>query len=192
MDEMEKIYPQSRVSDVVMKEMPNEVLLYDLARHKAHCLNHTAALIWKYCDGATSVAIITQRLAQSLHRSIKEEVVWLALEQLSHADLLETKLRMPAALRVQPRRRMLRQLAALSVLVPTVTSIIAPTAQAANSCVGQPCSSDAQCACSDCCNTVIGQCVVTGLADDAHCSVDCQCMSGNCAGSPKVCIATEI
>ena len=94
MDEIEKIYPQSRVLDVVMKEMPNEVLLYDLARHKAHCLNQTAALIWKYCDGATSVAVITQRLAQSLHSPIKEEVVWLALcpsgESLFHQMLSAT------------------------------------------------------------------------------------------------------
>ncbi len=38
------------MSDLVMKEMPDEVLLYDLKQHKAHCLNQAAALVWRYCQ----------------------------------------------------------------------------------------------------------------------------------------------
>jgi hypothetical protein len=36
--------------------VPDEVLIYDLKQHKAHCLNKTAALVWNHCDGETSVS----------------------------------------------------------------------------------------------------------------------------------------
>jgi len=34
-----------------VKQADGEVLIYDLERNKAHCLNNTAARVWQYCDG---------------------------------------------------------------------------------------------------------------------------------------------
>ena len=39
--------PRARTSELIVKELPDETLVYDLANDKAHCLNHTAALVWK-------------------------------------------------------------------------------------------------------------------------------------------------
>ena len=40
-------YPVARKSGLVVQEMPDEVLVYDLNSNKAHCLNQTAASVWK-------------------------------------------------------------------------------------------------------------------------------------------------
>jgi len=58
--------PKARTADLIVKELPEEVLIYDLKRDRAHCLNLTAAAVWKYCDGQTSPAEIARRLARTL------------------------------------------------------------------------------------------------------------------------------
>ncbi len=39
--------PHGRKDGLVVKELGNETLVYDLERDEAHCLNQTAALVWK-------------------------------------------------------------------------------------------------------------------------------------------------
>ena len=46
--------PRMREQGLITDELPDEILVYDLDRHKAHCLNRTAALVWRQCDGKTS------------------------------------------------------------------------------------------------------------------------------------------
>jgi len=43
--------PQARRSGLMLEQADGEVLIYDLERNKAHCLNNTAARVWQYCDG---------------------------------------------------------------------------------------------------------------------------------------------
>ncbi len=143
-----KIGPRARKDDLIVKEMPHEVLVYDLVRDKAHCLNHTAALVWNYCDGRTSAAAMTGRLEQELKVPVDEGVVWLALDQLSKNHLLEEKIVPPTLLAGINRRQMIRALGvAAAVAVPVVTSIVAPTpAQAATlGGSGAPCCTGAEC-----------------------------------------------
>ena len=47
--------PKARQEQLIVKELPDELLIYDLKRDKAHCLNETAALVWKNCDGHKTV-----------------------------------------------------------------------------------------------------------------------------------------
>ncbi len=47
--------PIARKEGLVIQEMPEEVLVYDLDTNKAHCLNQTAAFVWKSCDGKNSI-----------------------------------------------------------------------------------------------------------------------------------------
>src|ERR1700675_4268578 len=76
--------PLARREGLVIQELPDEVLIYDRERDKAHCLNQTAALVWKYCDGKTSVADMSRKLARELDSApIDEKVIWYALDQLS-------------------------------------------------------------------------------------------------------------
>ena len=52
---MEKM-PQARRSGLIIQEVDSEILIYDQNTDKAHCLNQTAANVWKYCDGETTLA----------------------------------------------------------------------------------------------------------------------------------------
>ena len=40
--------PRARKDGLVIKELVNETLVYDLERDEAQCLNQTAPLVWKY------------------------------------------------------------------------------------------------------------------------------------------------
>jgi hypothetical protein len=146
--------PIARKEGLVIQELPDEILIYDLDRDKAHCLNQTAALVWQRCDGRTTTSSIAQSLATELDAPVDEKVVWLALDQLGRNDLLEQRPVPPPMLSGLNRREMVRALGiAAAVAVPVVTSILAPTAAQAVSCLpqGQPCSTSAQC-CSNLCN----------------------------------------
>lgn len=49
-------------SDLTVTEVDDELLVLDEAAGKVHQLNATAALVFRCCDGNTSVAEISQRL----------------------------------------------------------------------------------------------------------------------------------
>src|SRR5438132_827225 len=125
--------PQARKEGLLVQDLPEEVLVYDLDRHKAHCLNKTAALIWKHCNGRTSVSEIARRLEKSLGSSIDEDVVWCALSQLEKDHLLEEKVAWPLGMERISRRTLMRRIGIAAVLLPAITTIVAPTAMAANS-----------------------------------------------------------
>ena len=140
--------PRARKDDLVVKEMPDEVLIYDLQTDKAHCLNRTAALVWNYSDGRTSVATMAGRLKRELDMPVDERVVWLALDQLSKKNLLDEKIVPPALMAGINRRHMMRAMGVAAVVaVPTVISIIAPVPAQAQSLgdTGAPCCSGSQC-----------------------------------------------
>jgi hypothetical protein len=42
---------KSRESNLVVQDLNNEVMIYDLTENKALCLNETASIIWRLCDG---------------------------------------------------------------------------------------------------------------------------------------------
>jgi hypothetical protein len=131
-----------RKQGLVVDDLPDEVLVYDLERDQAHCLNRTAALVWRCCDGETGASEIARRLNAELDAPFNEELVWLALEQLEKQHLLDHSFSMPAQFTRLSRRQMIRNLGlAAAVAVPVVTSIVAPTAVQAATCQqsGNPC-----------------------------------------------------
>jgi len=149
--------PQARKRGLVIKELSDEVLIYDLEREKAHCLNQTAALVWKHCDGRNDVARIAGLMRQQLNASVDQNVVWFALRQLEKDHLLETKVMPPPTIAGMNRRQMMRTLGLATVVaVPLVTSIVAPTAVQAVSCTpsGGGCQAGSEC-CSGLCNNSI-------------------------------------
>jgi hypothetical protein len=62
MKKLRQLTPLAREEGLVIQELPGELLIYDLNNHKAHCLNQTAAFIWKHCDGMTTVCEMAARL----------------------------------------------------------------------------------------------------------------------------------
>ena len=121
---------KARRTDLLVQELPDEVLVYDLKASKAHCLNKTAAFVWNHCDGKTAVQEMAALVEVNFEERVEEGVIWLALKQLSRADLLEERLSLDSDGMRASRRAVLRKLGTAAAMAPLVVSIIAPTASA--------------------------------------------------------------
>lgn len=155
----ERYLPSARKSKLVVRELAEEVLVYDEETHRAHCLNRTAALVWKHCDGKTPVSGIAESVGEQLSSEVSDELVWLALDQLAEFDLLASEAARPAAPNHISRRKMIRRLGlAAAISLPLITSIVSPTAAEAQS----PCN-ESNCPPPMCCSG--GLCV-----PEAECS----------------------
>ncbi|MFN3651515.1 MAG: PqqD family protein [Armatimonadota bacterium] len=127
---------QARTDRLISATLGDEVLFYDLRRHRAHRLNRTAALVWKLCDGNTSVEEIAAGLERELGTAVPGGVVQDALAELREAELLDDSGFPDDASASASRRELSRRAhltGALAVLVPSVISITAPTAAQAAS-----------------------------------------------------------
>jgi hypothetical protein len=126
--------PLAKDKQLIRRQVDSELIVYDSAGEKAHCLNETAARVWDACDGRTSVSDIAAGLSRELKTDVREQTVWQALAQLEKADLLQEAI-VPAELAHQlARREAVRTLAYASVVaVPLVASIVAPTPAQAQS-----------------------------------------------------------
>lgn len=126
--------PIARNNGLVIQEMPDEVLVYDLDSNKAHCLNETAAFVWKSCDGNNSVADIVREFEANAGNRVSEDFVWLAIDQLHENGLMEagTETRFAG----QSRRDVLKKIGLASmVALPVIASLVTPqSALAAGSC----------------------------------------------------------
>jgi Coenzyme PQQ synthesis protein D (PqqD) len=140
--------PAARKSGLVVRELPDEIVVYDLDRHRAHCLNRTAAAVFQAADGRHDVAGLAARLARE-GGSVDEDVVRMTLEQLAEAGLLERAVAPPSRAGVSRRDAVRKVGLGAAVLLPLVTSILVPTAaEAIATCVsnctgredGTPCT----------------------------------------------------
>ena len=158
-------YPLARTNGLVVQEVPNEVLVFDMETNEAHCLNETAAMVWKYCDGKTSVPEIAGILGENKGSSVPDDLVWLAIDQLNEHKLLEQEVASKFA--GQSRREVLRKIGLAAVVaLPIVASMAAPRSVLANiSCTcGASDPPDLDCTlstnpCPPVCNELTGACV---------------------------------
>ena len=157
----------ARREGLVIQEMPDEVLVFDLETNKAHCLNETAAFVWQACDGNNSVADITKLFGNQSGTTVPEDLVWLALEQLKEKNLIENKYEVVVDYNGMSRREVMRRVGLASVVaLPLISSLVAPTAVFAQSlnCMGSPspngcrCMNGTQCTSGFCVN---GMCSAT-------------------------------
>jgi hypothetical protein len=147
--------PVARTEGLIVEEVSDEVLVYDEQSDKAHCLNHTASLIWKHCDGQTSAVQIAALLEAELKLPVSEQVVNVGLHELSRRKLLTEDSVLPELARLSRRRLVNSMGLTAMVALPLIISIVAPTAAQAGSpdpCapatdkpIGCPCSSDNEC-----------------------------------------------
>jgi hypothetical protein len=165
----DQVLPRARTKELVIQELPDEVLVYDMERQKAHCLNQTSAFVWKHCDGKTTLAKMTRLLEQRLAIPIDDDVVWLALNQLRRFRLLEEGSVTIGTLKVS-RRDLVRKYLPAALALPVILSIAAPAAaQATSRCgnAGDPCTttgppfSQGTCCNGLACSPITNKCVVT-------------------------------
>ena len=135
-------FPIARKTGIVIQEVPEEVLVYDLDTNKAHCLNQTAALIWKSCDGNRSITDIARHVESLAGSSVSDDFVWLAIDQLNENNLLEQEI--TANFNGLSRRDVIKKIGLSTMIaVPVIGSLVAPkSAMAAASC---NCNNNAEC-----------------------------------------------
>ncbi len=130
-------YPKNHRKNIIVKELENEILIYDIETKKAFCLNETSALVWKFCDGKTTPSEVCKMMEKELGKEVDNAIVWLTLDGLKKNGLLSDKTATRTRYRGLTRRQVLRNIGVLSAIsLPIVTSLVAPRASFAQSCVG--------------------------------------------------------
>jgi hypothetical protein len=150
--------------NAVIRQLSDEFLVYDEETNNAHCLNLTAAEVWRLCDGKKTVADIIRAMEQQSKSPVDEQMVWLAVTKFAKAGLLQNGVGLSSKAGALSRREAGRKVgaaAAAALALPVVTSILVPSAAAASS----PCRHNlAPCpqGNSQCCsgNCVAGHCLL--------------------------------
>ena len=119
--------PIIRQGDLVVQDLNNEVLIYDLKRDKAFCLNESAAIVWRACDGSNTLADIGGQLGS-------EDLAWLALNDLKKLKLIEHTITTPSKFNGISRREILNRISIGTILtLPMIAALYAPAAAQAGS-----------------------------------------------------------
>ncbi len=161
--------PLASQKDLVVQDFNDEVLLYDLVENKAFCLNETAAAVWRNCDGRKSVDTIADSLTTELGKSVRSDLVWLALDDLQKKGLVEDVPAAPFYANGLNRRDAIKTIGmGALVALPVVTALIAPTAVYANS----ACMTGGSCTCM--------HSAMAGDVGTICSSTSVACTDGNC------------
>lgn len=122
--------PKARTDNLVIRELDDETLVYDTDRDEAHCLNRTAALVWKECDGKNTAAQAARALKKELDAPVDADLIWLAVKQLQKFHLVDVSGKSPAV----SRRDLVLKYAPAALALPVIMSISAPTPAGIASC----------------------------------------------------------
>jgi len=157
--EMNATVPRARKESLVITEIPDEVLVYDLKNNEAHCLNRPAAVVWANCDGKKTIAQVSQALERELGSPVNHEIIWMAIDSLGKHGLLHDPINKVVQESRFSRRTAFRAIALAGLALPIIASIVAPgPAQAAS-----------------------------GLPPGACCQTGAECASGSCSQDAPVC-----
>lgn len=173
--------PLARFDDLVMHQLAQEMLVFDQRSHHIHQLDAVNAATWRLCDGERTAEDLARLVSRELGEPVTTQTIDLALTQLSEAGLLVTP---KEATGPRESRRSLLRKAAIggAFAVPTIVSVSAPQAAAAQSnCAGEMCN-------GVCC--VGGQCDANGFCCPLGvlCNGVC-CPGGTCDGNGNCCFA---
>ncbi len=116
--------PEAR-KNLLFQEAGGETLVYDLERHRAHCLDRLAALLLKACDGSRDPGELAALVSRELEQDIPLEVVEVGLERLARARLVswDPEKQPPEGLE---RRKALSRLALAGLALPSVLTLASP------------------------------------------------------------------
>src|ERR1700675_3987675 len=110
----------------IVKRVDDELVIYDEQNHKVFHLNKAAAIVWEYCDSASSLDDLAHTLASHSELPASVDLAGLALQELRDADLIEGSFA-SVAHREVARRDVIARMAALALALPAVVSLLAPT-----------------------------------------------------------------
>lgn len=120
--------PLARNEGIVVQDIEDETLAYDLVTHQACCLNRTASLVYKACGAGSSFEDLKRT------HELTDEIIFLALDELKRANLLEADSPYVSPFAGVSRREVIKRVGLASMAaLPMISSIVAPSAAAAQS-----------------------------------------------------------
>lgn len=147
------VKPIARKNGLVVQESSGEVLVYDLETNKAHCLNESAATVWRKCDGNNSIRDLADSFARDFDEKVSDDFIWLAIDQLNDLNLLESKVKSESG--GLNRREVIRKIGLATVVaLPLIASLAAPTSVFAAASCSCTAGSPGPCAGTACPSTV--------------------------------------
>jgi hypothetical protein len=130
-------FPKSRKENLVIQNTGEELLVYDLDKNKALCLNETSALVWQSCNGKNGVSDIAKLLEKKFNLSVSEDLVLFTLNELDNENLLESDFDKINKFNGLSRREVIKRIGFSSMIaLPIIAAVVAPDAIHAQSCVG--------------------------------------------------------
>jgi hypothetical protein len=135
------VKPRAREKDLVVEELGDELLVYDLETSSAHCLGATASRVWRACDGESDVAALGATLG------LEAETVEAALVQLQECSLLDTSA--PAGITRRELHFKVAKVGAVAAAAPFIVSLAVPAVAAATPTV-EECRAGFTGGCGDC------------------------------------------
>lgn len=141
--------PRARADRLVIQNVDDETLVYDLDKDKAICLNETSKLVWGLCDGKSTINETAELLSDKLKIDTNHDLVTLTLDELRKANLLDDNSVFLEDKSGVSRRNLITQYGIPMAVLPIVMSLVAPLAVHAQSCAApfQTCAVP-----SDCCD----------------------------------------
>jgi hypothetical protein len=114
--------PKLRSENIVVQNVNDEVLIYDLQADKAVCLNSTSAIVFNQCDGETTFEALKKDFKFS------DDLIHLALEKLNETNLLagyESNVEFSGL----SRREVIKRVGlGTMIALPMVSALVAPSA----------------------------------------------------------------
>jgi Cys-rich repeat protein len=166
---MQKL-PIARNTNIIEQESGKEVLIYDLKTHRFFNLNETSAIIYRACDGITTFADL-----KSKHK-LTDDLIYFALDELKRNDLLGDY--QSEHFGNLSRRAVIKKVGLASMIaLPVITGMVAPLPVNAAS---GGCTSNADCAPPNVCDSVTGNCV--------ECTADVNCPANNVCSVSNTCV----
>lgn len=161
--------PAARSEDLVLQDVDGELLVYDRFNNSAHCLNATAAQVFRACDGYTSIQVMGNQL------NLDEINVEQALFELENCGLLQDEPQLG-----HTRREMAVKFAkyGTAASLPFIVSTLGPVAMAAATPTPAQCLSYSTGDCNDC----------TQICGCCCCCQGCSGLASSC----KVCYPTSL
>ncbi|MBV9240938.1 MAG: hypothetical protein JO314_02925 [Acidobacteria bacterium] len=120
--------PKIKTAGLVVKELPEETLIYDTETNMAFCLNAAATIIMNRCDGDSTAEDVQAELSKKLSSDVDDRYIWLAVEQFRRHNVLADVHTEPFVAATVSRRKMIRQAAALGVAIPIISALVVPSA----------------------------------------------------------------
>ncbi len=135
--------PKARQENLVIQELENEILIYDIKSNKCFCLNESLKLIWHLCDGKNSANEISNLMSQNFRTIVSENFILLGLRELYREDLLEKEGDLEFSFLKSSRRELIKNIGFASIItLPIISSVVVPSVAMAQSVTGLPLFAD--------------------------------------------------